>query len=263
VRLRAFTLAAVLALAAPFAAQAATSAESAGYVASAKGVHFRLVDAFWKIPKVTCSPPHRSYSAMWVGIGGFGSSASATAMSAEVGTEADCSYTGKEVTSVWYALLPGASTPVHIATAPGDVVSGSISESGGAVTFTLREGGSRASFVKTVRVRRLDDASAEWLLGPPSACISATACQPLPLANFGSAAFGVAYAKSSSGVIGSISDRAWHAAAVSLIPVGALTSSARPGAPFASGAVPSPLGALGTAFTIGYRKLAISSNPFA
>jgi hypothetical protein len=262
VRLRAFTLAAALALAAPCAAQAAASPDSAGYVTSGKSVHFRQVSAFWTLPKVTCSPPRRSYSAMWVGIGGYGSyGANAGASSVEAGTEADCSYTGKEVTSVWYAMLPGGSTPVHIATAPGDVISGLIAASGQAVTFTLYAGGSH--FVKTIRVRRLDDSSAEWLLGPPSACISATACQPLPLANFGSSAFGVAYAKTSTGAIGSISGRAWHSAAVSLVPAGALASSARPGAPFASGAVPSPLGALGTAFSIGYRRLAISSNPFA
>ncbi len=259
--MKAFLLAIAVVLGVAPGAQAAMSTDSAGYVTQGKGIHFRQVNAFWKLPAVSCKAPNRSYSAMWIGIGGYGSAATPSTSAAEIGTEADCSYTGREVTSAWFAVLPGKSTSLKLATAPGDVVSGSVALSGHAITFTLQDAGARV--VRSVRVKSVDDSTAEWVLGPPSACISATACQALTLANFGSAAFGIAYAKSSTGHSGSISDRTWHSTPVSLVPLGARTVTAAAGAPFLAGAIPSRLGAAGTAFTIAYRKLGIGSDPFA
>src|ERR1700690_3866430 len=56
-------------------ASASTSTNWSGYVAH--GVHFRRVTALWTQPKVACTPGTPTYSAVWIGLGGYNLSSKA------------------------------------------------------------------------------------------------------------------------------------------------------------------------------------------
>jgi hypothetical protein len=84
--LKASLLSVVGVLALASGARAATSTDSAGYVTQGKGIHFRQANAFWKVPTLSCKAPNRGYSAMWIGIGGYGSAATPSTGAAELGT---------------------------------------------------------------------------------------------------------------------------------------------------------------------------------
>jgi hypothetical protein len=258
----ALTAAAAVALVpAPAAiADSAVSPDWAGYVAHGRAKRFSQVSALWKVPTLACKPPARSYSAMWTGLGGYGQNAVA---GEEVGTEADCSYTGKEVTSAWYALLPARSRPVSLRVVPGDVIGGSVQLSGHAVTVTLADLTTGLSFTRTVNAAKVDNTSADWILEAPSRCISATACQTLPLANFGMAEFGVAFAQTTSGHLGGIGDARWVATKVTLNPAAPRFSVNHAAATLVGGATPSALGKPDTSFTITYKQIKVGSNPFS
>jgi Peptidase A4 family len=108
----------------------------------------------------------------------------------------------------------------------------------------------------------VDVSTAEWIIEAPSDCISATVCQTLPLANFGSATFGDAAAVSSTGHAGSISSRAWGATKINLIQGGRrFVSSGVPGS-LTGAALTSALAARGTSFTVTYAELPVPGNPF-
>src|SRR4051794_22864750 len=109
-RLRHLLAATVASLAAVPAAEAATdtstSANWAGYAVHGSGVKFRRVSATWTVPSIDCSTGGDSWSAHWVGLGGFSESAPALE---QVGTDADCTASGRATYSAWYELVPAAS----------------------------------------------------------------------------------------------------------------------------------------------------------
>src|SRR5947209_18951858 len=91
--------------AAEAATRSATSSNWAGYAVSRSGVRYRHVSGTWVQPPVDCSASSgRSYSAMWVGLGGLSGGSQALEQN---GTEADCSR-GSPGYSAWYQLGPEA-----------------------------------------------------------------------------------------------------------------------------------------------------------
>jgi Peptidase A4 family len=223
-----------------------TSSNWAGYVIARTGVEFRRASATWVQPTASCTPGRRSYSAFWVGLGGYRSSSTALE---QIGTEADCSAAGTASYSAWYELVPAASA--RIAIHAGDTVAASVNVGGDAVRLRLVDRTTGASFTKVLSASTVDLGSAEWIAEAPSACDEAGRCEVLPLADFGSVGFSHASARTTAGHAGPIDAAAWSSVAITL----AAGGPGPPGARFAalSGrATPSALSASGDGFTVAY-----------
>ncbi|MEN3343181.1 MAG: hypothetical protein V7644_2585 [Actinomycetota bacterium] len=232
---------------------AATSSNWAGYAAADAGLSttptaFTAVAGSWVQPPAACAAGGEAYSAFWVGLGGFTEESRAIE---QTGTESDCTPAGRPFYGVWYELLPAPPVTVRLKVGPGDVISAAVAVSGTTVTIKIRNRTRHTAFAKRLRMAAPDRTSAEWIAEAPSTC-SPTACQPLPLANFGTVSFNGATAIG-TGHHGTISDPAWAATAVTLH--GATDSSrGRPvGVAPAANALPSVLGSNGTSFSVAWQ----------
>jgi peptidase A4-like protein len=231
------------------------SSNWSGYAVHSDGVHFRDVSGEWRVPKVACHSGLASYSAMWVGLGGF--SANAAGLE-QTGTEADCAGYGQAVYSAWYELVPAASRTLSMTVGPGDLMRGEVKVNGRRVIMTLTDLSRRHSrFSHTFTPSVLDTTSAEWILEAPGSC-SGASCMTLPLANFGRAAFVLARAVTTSARTGGILSSHWRTTRIVLSASG--RSFVDGGAPsFNGGASPGGLSDAGSAFALSY--VASSGQP--
>ncbi|MGH2856464.1 MAG: G1 family glutamic endopeptidase [Solirubrobacteraceae bacterium] len=216
--LPALAAAALLAMFAPGVARADSSQSTnwAGYAIHRGGVHFRQVVAAWTQPTVKCVPGPPTYSSMWVGIGGYSESSQALE---QIGTEADCGSSGRELSSAWYEMVPADSNAISLHVAPGDGIRATVTVFGHNATLTLADLTTGRSFSRTVHSSLIDTTSAEWIVEAPSLC-SGNSCQTLPLADFGSTGFAFAGATSSSGQSGPIQFPAWNTTSISMFASG-------------------------------------------
>ena len=246
---RALAAALTLGLVGAGTASADTTASTnwAGYAVHRSGVHFRFVAGSWIQPQVTCNPGRASYSSVWIGVGGYDVSSPALE---QIGTELDCTAGGRVISNVWYELVPAPARVTKLTVAPGDRIQASVAVAGHRVKLTLADLTRRRSFTKTVHVALLDTNSSEWIVEAPSACSSATDCQTLPLADFGSAAITGARATTTSGHRGSVTDRSWSATRISLAENARRLAGSPADRPVL--AQPSALTADGTGFTVSY-----------
>jgi hypothetical protein len=230
------------------AAAAATSVNWAGYVAHAPHVKFRTVRGAWTVPSLDCSSRRRSYSAAWIGLGGYHSSSNALE---QIGTEADCRR-GTARYGTWYELLPNAQVKLPLAVRPGDQVSARVSVRGPKATVRISNLTRGRSYRRTLLAPAIDTTSAEWVVEAPSACDGLLgACEVLPLANFGSTTFTAARAIRTTGHQGVIGDPAWVASPIDL-GAGPLTIGAEGVDAGTAGAIAGDLSPSGTSFTVTY-----------
>jgi Peptidase A4 family len=234
------------------------SSNWAGYAIHRASVNFSSVIGAWRQPRATCSSGNPSYSAVWVGLGGYSTTSNAREQS---GTEVDCSRTGKVLSSAWYELVPAASRTVKLSVLPGDELTASVTVVGRTVNLALNDLTRHRTFAKTLHTSDLDISSAEWIVEAPSSCFSAQSCQTLPLADFGSAKFDLASAKSTTGHIGSIADRAWSSTKITLDPAARHFVDIRSPTATSGSANPSGLTANGHAFAVSYRRVSVRNNP--
>lgn len=241
----------MLAAAGPAAADTVTSSNWAGYAAHRSGVAFTRIIGAWRQPRARCVAGRRTYSAVWVGLGGFSTSSNALE---QIGTEVDCSGSRRVVSTAWLELVPTASRPIHLRVRPGDSVAASVTVTGRQVALGLWNLTEHRSFRKTLQASVVDVSSAEWIVEAPSDCVSPTSCRTLPLANFGSARFTLASARSTTGHSGTISDPDWGATMIRLTPGGRrfVLSGGSPAA--GGGALPSALSANGSSFEVRYSR---------
>src|ERR1700757_4295654 len=88
------------------------SASGTGTLSSTR---FSTVSGNWTQPAADCSAGSQTYSAFWVGLGGY------TGQHLEqIGTSADCSASGQASYSAWYELVPAAQGAVNMQVASGD-----------------------------------------------------------------------------------------------------------------------------------------------
>jgi hypothetical protein len=240
-------------------ADTSNSSNWAGYSVHRSGVNFRQVVAAWRQPTPKCTVGNASYSAAWVGLGGYSQTSNALE---QIGTEADCSQSGKAVSSAWYELVPAASREIRLRVRPGDLLSASVTVVGHRVVVALTNSTTHRSFTKTLDPPSVDVSSADWIVEAPSDCITDTACQTLPLANFGSTTFGFAGAVATTGHSGTITDSTWDSTKIRLIPGGQRFDAYPGSAGFASAATPSALAARGTSFTVTYSEFSMQGIPF-
>lgn len=240
-------------------ADTSDSSNWAGYAVHRPGVSFREVFATWRQPTAKCAAGNQSFSAMWVGLGGYSETSNALE---QIGTEVDCSQSGKVVSSAWYELVPAASEAVGLRVRPGDLLGASVTVAGHRVVLALRDATTHRSFAKALYAPSIDTSSAEWILEAPSDCITATACETLPLANFGSATFSFAGAVATTGHAGTISDSTWGSTRIRLLPGGRRFVVYQGPAISAGAATPSALAARGTSFRVTYSAVSVQGNPF-
>jgi hypothetical protein len=228
-------------------ADSTQSSNWAGYAVHRSGVRFQKVIGTWRQPSPSCNGSGPTYSSVWVGLGGFNLNAKALE---QIGSEVDCSPTGKVVSSAWYELVPAPSRSIRLRVNPGDRLSASVIIKGHQTKLTLHDLSRRTSFTRSVHVKTVDVSSAEWIVEAPSECTTPSSCQTLNLADFGTAAFTSAKATNLSNHTGSISDRHWGVTRITLATgqrhfIGGASTGAQ--------AAPSPLTAGGSAFSVTYR----------
>jgi hypothetical protein len=234
------------------AADTITSNNWSGYAAHGRGATFKHATATWRQPAATCSGTD-TYSAFWVGIGGYGSSSTALE---QAGTELDCT-SGSPTISAWYELVPSPSHTVRMTIAAGDLIATSVAVSGHRVTVSLSDRTRHESFSRTITAADVDDTSAEWIAEAPSDCTTAGNCTTLPLADFGAIRFSSASATTTHGRPGSISSSLWQTTQLLLGYTGSGGRFARDAA--SAGAIPSALASGSTTFVDFYT--APSANP--
>jgi len=254
----ALTFATLLGGAAPALADSSTSSNWSGYAVHHAHVTFRTVYATWKQPSLSCTAGNPTYSAFWVGLGGFGLSSQALE---QIGTEADCTVSGRVKMSAWYELVPSPSRALSITVSAGDRLEARVTVTGHKVVLSLRNVTTGKSAVKTVHPSEIDVSSAEWIAEAPSECASITSCQTLPLADFGSAGFSSAGAQATGAAKSGLTDRRWTLTRITLEPSGprfiGLQGSGTPD----GAATPSPVTGNGTAFTITYTPVPAPAGP--
>jgi hypothetical protein len=197
----------------PARAAAVTSSNWAGYVAHAPGTKFRTVRGAWTVPAVDCSSPRKTYSAAWIGLGGYHSSSNALE---QTGTEADCRH-GIPRYGAWYELVPDAEVVLPMAVQPGDQMAARVSVRGTRAIIRIANRTRGTTYRKTVQAPAIDITSADWIMEAPSQCGGLLGpCRILPLANFGTMAFTSARAVTTTGHQGVIGDPAWVATPIDL-----------------------------------------------
>lgn len=235
------------------------SANWAGYAIHRAGVKFTEVAGSWTQPSAKCPPDNKSYSASWVGLGGYAPGARALE---QIGTEVDCSASGAVISDAWYELVPAASRPIRMRVRPGDKISASVNVAGNRVVVKLDDTTAHHSFQKTLHTSSIDVSSAEWIEEAPSQCTTINSCQTLPLADFGSVNFSGARAQATSGARGSISDSHWGRTKITLLPGGrSFIVYHGVGIP-AGAAMPSNLQDGGTKFRVKFSEVQLQGNAF-
>lgn len=211
-----------LAFAAPALATTQVSASEnwAGYVVTANdGSGFSAASGQWTQARVACTANSQpSYSAYWVGLGGGGRQSSALE---QVGTQADCSASGRASYYAWYELVPSAPVKLGLTIRPGDSIWARTAVHGDRVSLFITDQTTHRTWSRTLTMSAAtpDTSTAEWIAEAPAACAGGSAgqCTPLPLADFGTASFSDAHA-TAGGHTGSISDPRWSAQQLELQP---------------------------------------------
>jgi hypothetical protein len=236
-----------------------SSANWAGYASHRSGVRFKSVSAVWRQPNVSCVGGRQSYSAYWIGLGGYSLGSNALE---QIGTEMDCSPSGRAVSSAWYELIPAPSVTIGLRVRAGDLLAAKVTVDGHTATLTLINETTRRTFSKRLHASSVDVSSAEWIVEAPSDCITIDSCQTLPLANFGATSFYFAGATSTRGHSGPISDPNWRWTKINLSPGGRRFVVANGAGPTAGAATATGLAINGSAFTVNYSQVSVQGNPF-
>jgi hypothetical protein len=221
----------------------------AGYAIHRNGVSFYQVSASWTQPTATCVSGQPTYSAMWVGLGGYKPTSDALE---QIGTEVDCGASGRVISSAWFELVPAPSKTISFVVRPGDALHASVTVTGHQVVLELNNLTRHYIFRKTLYGPSIDVSSAEWIVEAPSECMSQYACQALPLADFGSVSFDSATADTTDGAAGSIAGSGWWRTKIKLMPGGQRFIVARGSSDAAGTAAPSALSGGGSTFDVTY-----------
>lgn len=213
---------------------------------------FTSASGSWVQPAATCVPGEPTFSAFWVGLGGYKQNSKALE---QIGSEADCSASGQVSYYAWYEFVPRGPETIHrIAVSPGDTIAAKVKVKRDHATVSLADltSGKTFTYERLMRSPQPDVSAADWIAEAPSNCDRNT-CTPLTLTNFGSVSFTSATA-SSVGIYGrqtgAIDDPDWVYGAINL-------QSGASQQPTFSHREPSSasvglLGSTGNAFTVTY-----------
>jgi hypothetical protein len=221
-----------------------TSTNWAGYAVMHKRP-FTSVTGRWVQPTASCSTTERTFSAFWIGLGGFSERSFAVE---QTGTVANCS-DGTPYYRAWYELYPAPPVYLRILIRPGDLLNATVAvEKTKTIVIRLKNVTTGKAFTRKLRMAHPDRSSAEWVAEAPTGCDYTGVCSTLPLTNFGTVSFshGTATVK---GHRGRISDPSWAATAIELHDDPADPSQA------GANAIPGALGPDGGSFAITWQQL--------
>jgi hypothetical protein len=176
------------------------SANWAGYVAT--DGPYRAITASWTVPTMSCTGASSSYSAIWIGIDGVGSSTVE-----QDGIDANCQ-AGLPRYNAWYEMFGdnavNGGSEVQLPTsdylvAAGDTIIAGVSRVGTTWNFLLTDTTQGWTFSDAVLAPQPTpkQASAEWIVERPQVCTSS--CALSPLSNFGTMVFHGATATTNAG----------------------------------------------------------------
>ena len=230
------TAAAIAAVAVASADADSVSSNWAGYAISdsstvATGtttapLQFTSVTSTWKQPKARCATGSATYSAFWVGLGGFGEASNALE---QIGTSSDCSASGVARYSAWYELVPASSTNLALKINAGDTITASVNVNGANILVQVKDRTRKTSYTKLLPMASPDLTSAEWIAEAPSACTAGGQCRVLPLSDFGAVTF-TKIAAIANAHPGTITDPLWTSALIRLVPDATAVSTSTLGA---------------------------------
>jgi hypothetical protein len=207
---------------------------------------FTSVTGKWVQPAAMCADLSPTYSAFWVGLGGFSDNSFAVE---QTGTLANCS-SGTPSYTAWYELYPKPPVMLKMPVRPGDTFSATVSVSKKTVVIRIKDVTTNKLITKKLHMARPDLGSAEWVTEAPSGCDSAGNCTTLPLTNFGSVAFSHSTA-SVKGHRGRITDPVWSETTIELH--GDIPNS---GSQAGANAIPGAVGPDGGSFAVTWQQLA-------
>ncbi len=232
------------------------SSNWAGYAVSGDPagapVTFTDVTGTWIVPKGVCTAGSQTFSAFWVGLGGF--SADAQALE-QAGSETDCTGSGQPVYELWYELVPSPPARIRLKVWAGDRITAAVVAAGTQVTLQITNRTRRTRFTTRATAPAPDLTSAEWIAEAPSACDFAGRCRPLPLTDFGTVSFSAA-AATGNGHAGTIADPLWSPTAIELAESGSGGFDPRfvpPPTRPTTGATPGPLSPDGRGFSVSWQ----------
>jgi hypothetical protein len=233
------------------AAASEVSTNWAGYAVAATSVGtgkpFTSVTGRWVQPAASCESGTPTYSAFWVGLGGFSQGSYAVE---QTGTQANC-YFSQPYYGAWYELFPAPPVNLKLRIRPGDLLSATVTVNKRTVLIRLKNVTTNKLFTKLLTMRRPDLSSAEWIAEAPTGCNYLGSCTTLPLTNFGTVDFSRSSARV-KGHKGRISDPVWAATSIELH--GDLNDPERPSQAGAN-AIPGLLGGDGGSFTVSWQEL--------
>ena len=164
----------------------------AGYVATAPKEdvsyghpYFTSASGTWTVPTARCGHPKaKSYSTVWVGLGGYRSR-----NQEEVGTDSNCTAAGKPFYYAWFELVPYLSYKtfpnIESKVNAGDTVTGLVKVlKPTLVLLQLRDHTRHWTFSKKITFSSQDTTTADWVAEAPAECVRFT-CAEASLANFG------------------------------------------------------------------------------
>src|SRR5207244_5539810 len=137
-------------------------------------------------PSVTCTTRGTTYSAFWVGLGGYAHDAPGLE---QIGTKADC--IGSLATDYvpWYELAPAVAVRIRLKVFPGNRLAASVAVDGTTVTLRLENLSRGTFFAKQLAMDAPDLSSADWIAEAPTGCNASGHCHVMPLARFGHVSF--------------------------------------------------------------------------
>ncbi|MHB1538551.1 MAG: G1 family glutamic endopeptidase [Solirubrobacteraceae bacterium] len=233
------------------------SANWSGYVATRTTVSdkYRRVAGSWTQPRGRCASGTSTYSAIWVGLGGFANGVQALE---QTGSEVDCTGKGRALYSAWFELVPASPVELPLRIHPGDRLNASVAVDGATVIMQVRDltTGKGRTVLRRMRNPGPDLTSAEWIVEAPSACTAIDVCRTLPLTNFGSVAFSNASATTEQGARTPIVNDGYEVTVLQLRDSAPARQAGRGReAAVLAGADPSELLAGASTFTVSWQRL--------
>jgi hypothetical protein len=185
----------------------AQSTNWAGYAST--GATFKKVVGTWTQPSVNCSTAPNGIVAFWVGLDGYNSSTVE-----QDGTIAICSG-GSPSYYDWWEMYPTNAVQLVHSISAGDVVTGSVSFSGGTYTLSVTDATHSGDSFTTHQSCSggCSRNSAEWIAEAP--CCQSGRVYPMP--DFGKEKFKKASATNDAGHKGTINDNAWTAVSITMV----------------------------------------------
>ena len=241
-----------------------------GYVVTSpigRSIKFTAVTGTWTVPVAHCAAGDANASSTaWVGIGGFQQK-----YQDEVGTNSNCTATGKPHYFAWFELVP---YPAYLTfnkkhwsitdgVSPGDGMTGDVKIlSRKLISLELRDHTKGWLFTRDIDLALQDTTTAEWVVSAPANCIKFD-CAQASLSNFHEVRMRNISA-TGNGKAGALKTKDWRVLKVKLVPgrlivpyLGIDNTVTRTGqATTPAGATPGPPSADGTSFGITWVKVA-------